>query len=516
MSRSTTQTDKANKVLKELKILKIQQTTLEKDNNHLLENIKNKDFSFFTPLLASRVLLVNSRNKQNDKLNKRVEVIRQDIVGVTDSLKKAGAQSARNERTINEISSSRSHSNIDVHKLRSQMENISIKLESFKQEQAKSYEILLNEYNLYDNELSALNRRLIYDSSRQKIYTKVKPDMKILRPSTAPNLNTRTQNGISSASGLPQEVTSYQNFLILNGGLSGGWDDFDHSNFIKIYKNSKNLQNPDKFLEICLMNLPGKSIENIKSHRIWYEKFLELLEDKRAAIENWKRIKDFEKNEIVSDGKIRLVDKDLGTEDQQDKFDKMKAQLAKKKELQRRQKEKEDILSWREQKNQQEKLAQKQLEELELKSKESQQRQLKERQEEIKSDLELYKLEKSELKEMENNKKMEEFKKREAEMKRQAAKVIPRIQHKNDQMLAKKLLTKEIKIYEEEAKKTRLERIKKQAPRPKSSRDFSRLTKLTKAAESRLLAEKDSVGATVGARGMPTRNVPSWRAGLNL
>ena len=31
------------------------------------------------------------------------------------------------------------------------------------------------------------------------------------------------------------EVKKYQEFLVLNGGLNGGWDDFDHSTFLKAY-----------------------------------------------------------------------------------------------------------------------------------------------------------------------------------------------------------------------------------------------------------------------------------------
>lgn len=525
--------EKSNKVLKELKILKIQQTTIEKDNNAILESIRNKDLDFFNPLLTSRKKIVDSRLKQSFKHNNRVNLIKEDIGNITKILKIAqsenkdqvnyqnnGQSGGQNESKKSQIVDNQTLcqtplQKVNISKLRSDMENISIKLEKFKSEQAQDYEKLLQEYNLYDSELAALNRRLIYDTTKHKIQDK-KISVRALnnnRPGTAPARGTSSSNSNSSG-GLPEEVTAYQNFLILNGGLNGGWDDFDHNNFIKFYKTTNS--DPDKFLETCIINLPGKSIENIKTHRIWYENFLQLLEDKKAAIENWKRIKNYEKSKIINDGKmgIILIHQD-SLDDQQDKFEKMKEELAKKKLIEQRKKAKEQVLSWKESKSLQEKMAKENLERRRREEASRKEALEKKRTVEIKTTVELYKLEKRAIDEI----KVEELNaKKLAEQKlksKKASETLPKFQERDAIIAQKKMLMKEIDSYEQQVKNERLERIKKTV-RPKSSRDFNRLTKLTKSAESRVLAERDSVNPTVGSRGMPSRNVPSWRAGLNL
>merc|ERR1712173_150019 len=97
--------------------------------------------------------------------------------------------------------------------------------------------------------------------------------------------------------------------------------------------------NPDKFLEESLISLPNKTIEAIKLHRIWYERFQELLDLNKQAIIRWKRGKQINLKSKNNSDTIK-TDQDL------ENLAKIKIR-----EKNRRVKEKEKVLAWREQKN---------------------------------------------------------------------------------------------------------------------------------------------------------------------
>lgn len=84
-----------------------------------------------------------------------------------------------------------------------------------------------------------------------------------------------------TASTLPEEVVDFENFLQQTGGRQGGWDDYDHQNFVKMRNKHKG---KSIFMAEVLEHLPGRTQDEIQQHEKWYQKFLALEERKKEVV----------------------------------------------------------------------------------------------------------------------------------------------------------------------------------------------------------------------------------------
>ena len=464
----------SQKLLKELKILNIQQATYEKDCKILHDNFQSKTPEFSGNIFELNRKMVNHREKQKSSLIAKTNEIQQNIQKAKFSIQNFDDDG-------------------NIESLRKLMESISICTEKLKSSQAVSYENLMNEFSVYENELRAMEKRLVYDTRIKKISNNT-------NSVSNKRFNYQTDSKNTTSNQLPEEVVEYQNFLVLNGGLTGGWDDFDHSCFVKLYK--KFVTNPDKFLEESLISLPNKTIEAIKLHRIWYERFQELLDLNKQAIIRWKRGKQIN---IKSKNNSDTVKSDQDLEN-----------LAKIKirEKNRRLKEKEKVLAWREQKNLEDEMKEREKKDLQL---EIQRR----KEEKFKHDLKIKKVEvdiyKAEKLKQQADKLEAEVKLIEEARKRRKEEVKENFYHfqsRDVSFVRGRLEKKKLEEIEKEEKQRRLERVKNKVARPKVERDFDRLTRPTTASRRREEADKESAGCTVGARVLPSRAVPTWRKNM--
>lgn len=75
------------------------------------------------------------------------------------------------------------------------------------------------------------------------------------------------------------EIAEFKQF-VQRTGRQGGWDDFDHKNFLKVWIKCKG--NPS-FIEEALQYLVGRTREDIIQHEQWYQEFLFLEKRQREV-----------------------------------------------------------------------------------------------------------------------------------------------------------------------------------------------------------------------------------------
>lgn len=132
-----------------------------------------------------------------------------------------------------------------------------------------SYEELIQEERTTNNELNAISRRIdswaLGNSETEKAFRALSSKVPVDRvaPST-----------------LPEEVVEFEKFLQQTGGRQGGWDDFDHQNFVKV--RSKHKGKP-VFIKEAAEHLPGRTLHEVEQHEKWYQKFLALEERKKEV-----------------------------------------------------------------------------------------------------------------------------------------------------------------------------------------------------------------------------------------
>lgn len=78
----------------------------------------------------------------------------------------------------------------------------------------------------------------------------------------------------------PVDVLALETFLQQTGGKLGGWDQYDHQSFLKVW--TKHRGKPSYRSEVKLY-LPGKTEEDIRLHEDWYQKMCHLQEKKKEV-----------------------------------------------------------------------------------------------------------------------------------------------------------------------------------------------------------------------------------------
>ncbi|ELV11572.1 Coiled-coil domain-containing protein 112 [Tupaia chinensis] len=373
-----------------------------------------------------------------------------------------------------------------IEKLREMMEEIENAINTFKEEQRLIYEELIKEEKATNNELSAISRKIdtwaLGNSEAEKTFRAISSKVPIDK--VTPNT-------------LPEEVVDFENFLQQTGGRQGGWDDYDHQNFIKV--RSKHRGRPS-FMGEVLEHLPGRTQDEVQQHEKWYQRFLALEEKKKESIQNWKTKKEQKKEELFKlKGKADNIPVLF-----HDKEDNQKHKEA------QRKKQKLAIEAWRKQKSIEMSMKYaSQLREKEEKEKKHQKE--RQRQFKLKLLLENYTQQKKEQEEFLRLEKETREKAEKAAKRKIVASEISRFQERDLHKLELKIIDRQAKEAEKAEKQRRLAKLKEKVEN-NVSRDASRLYKPTKGWEER--TKKIGPMGSGPLLHIPHRAIPTWRQGL--
>ncbi|KAF4110441.1 hypothetical protein G5714_009693 [Onychostoma macrolepis] len=158
-----------------------------------------------------------------------------------------------------------------IDKLRETMTDIENSISAFKDTQHQSFEELLKDERSVWQEICAFERKM--DSWSLSV-----------RAEACPRRSEKPCDWRS----VPEEVTALQTFLQQTGGRAGGWDEFDHRSFLKVW--TKHRGKPSYRREARLY-LPEKTEEEVKRHEEWFLELRRLQDDKREAICRWRACK---------------------------------------------------------------------------------------------------------------------------------------------------------------------------------------------------------------------------------
>ncbi|KAM9104015.1 coiled-coil domain-containing protein 112 isoform 2-T2 [Megaptera novaeangliae] len=374
-----------------------------------------------------------------------------------------------------------------VEKLREMMEEIENAINTFKEERRLIYEELIKEEKTTNNELCAIARKIdtwaLDNSETEKTFRAMSSKVPVdkVTPST-----------------LPEEVLEFEKFLQQAGGRQGGWDDYDHQNFVKVRNKHKG---KPAFMGEVLEHLPGRTQDEVRQHEKWYQKFLALEERKKESIQNWKTKKQQKKEEI-----FKLKEK---AENIPMLFHNKQEDNQRQKEEQRK-KQKLAVEAWKKQKSVE--MSMKYASQLkEEEEKEKKQQKERQRQCKLKLLLETYTQQKKEQEEFLRLEKEIREKTEKVEKRKTAADEISRFQERDLHKLELKILDRQSKEDEKAEKQRKLAKLKEKVEN-NISRDPSRLYKPTKGWEER--TKKIGPTGSGPLLHIPHRAIPTWRQGV--
>lgn len=374
-----------------------------------------------------------------------------------------------------------------VEKLRDHMTDVESCMNDFKNEERKKLESLLIEEQTVSDEMKIISSRL-HNLLNTTTTTKNKRDRQVNK-----NLiNNDTSN-------LPPEVEDFQKY-VNEYGRSGGWDDFDHSTFLRLRDKCRGDQ--EKLIRMGQESLVGRSEADMRQHVKWYDEYMRLYNDKKAAIMTWRKSKEVERRREME--REREAGERVGEVDEEQK----------ERERLEREKNKIEIEKWKQLKRDhasriaEEKRAQE--EKIKL-AKEKQQQDLMNMRMEARSRLNMKKVQREEMKKL----RQEQHDRERAAKSEEALRQIEMFRERDRQALEDRLEEKRRKEKEEELKKEiAMKKLKKNAELHVRY-DRTRVYQPTDAWLLRHQTQDSDVSNKNNhVAQISRRAVPSWRKGL--
>ncbi|XP_067250292.1 coiled-coil domain-containing protein 112 isoform X2 [Chanodichthys erythropterus] len=369
-----------------------------------------------------------------------------------------------------------------IDRLKDTMMDIENSISMFKDTQHQSFEELLKDERIFWQEICAFEKKI------EAWSLPVKADVRLP--------GARSDRLRDDGRNLPAEVTELETFLQRTGGPRGGWDEYDHQSFLKVW--TKHSGKPSYRQEVRLY-LPGKTEEELKLHEEWFLELRRRQEKKREAVHRWREAKQRER-ELQREQQDA---DDARTEPQDEEQRRLKQE-------ERRREAAERLEAWRSRREQEREQEQEQRLRNEIlqrrRAKEEQRRQL-----EVKLMVEARVRQKKEEEELRLLEEEEQQRAEREERQRQAAEAIKRFQERDSLRLEEKLQEKQSKEEERWERQRTLEKLKEKVH---VSRDPSRLWKRTKVWEERMREIGPSGSGAAPLLHVFHRAVPAWRQDL--
>ncbi|XP_065601721.1 LOW QUALITY PROTEIN: coiled-coil domain-containing protein 112 [Cyrtonyx montezumae] len=276
--------------------LRIQLANIEKDKNLHLYNRKNDSRAEYSILeeLEHQVTL----NRKTEKMK-----ILQQLTKIRNNVKRLQLQ-LEDVKPTSEF----------IDKLKEMLAEIENALNTFKDEQRQMYEQLLKDERTVVNELSVFEKKV-------ELWATDSSTIQLKLPSARISVDKTLENH------LPEEVIEFERFLQQTGGRQGGWDDYDHQNFLKVWTKHKGRLS---YIDEALEYLCGRTKEDVEQHDAWYREFLTLQDRKKESIRKWKekRQRDKEENLKKKERSEKIVQRLQYEEGQKQKTEERKRQQA--------------------------------------------------------------------------------------------------------------------------------------------------------------------------------------------
>lgn len=373
-----------------------------------------------------------------------------------------------------------------IEKLKEIMSEVEESINALKEEQHLRFEEYLKEERACRQEVNAYEKKIENWSHHVKSIPKLP---------AASNIKTSPPSR-----DLPAEVKALEDFLQKTGGPHGGWDQFDHQTFLRLWR--KHSGRP-LYRKEAKLYLPGKTLEEIQQHEDWHQELLHLQDQKREAVQRWKAGKDQERQ-------IRIRAQEE-MEEAQNRERKVKSLAEQQQTEKERMEAARRLEEWKKEKKrkEEEEEEQKLAEEIQRRRQEKEERR---RQLEVKMALEeRLRLKREKEEEQERRKRDREQRERE-EKQREATKVVKSFSERDLHKVEAKLHERQLREKEEEERQKRVAAKLKEKMDGHVNRDPSRLIRPTKGWEERM--------KHIGPSGqgpmlqMFHRAIPSWRQGL--
>ena len=396
--------------------------------------------------------------------------------------------------------------------LRAKMVDIESSVSAFKEKQKSIYDDLNRHELQCVNEIASLEKKMVAWEQQQQH----KP------------LSARSAGGAGAAAlrlfpasgdavgDLPPAVVAFEKFQQQTGGACGGWNEEDHSIFLRIRQ--KHRGKSPAFIEEALPLLAPRSEEDLQNHDEWFNEYERMLAAKKSAIGEWRREKLVKQKEESSSYRE--------TEEGEKEKRRQTEAASRERDEKEKAKKEADVAAWKRAKEEEKvrELNEKLACEQEAKRKEEADAIRKAK---LKLKAEEFAREREEAKRVVREEEARKDRMERERKRKTAAEEILKFQERDQMTVAQRIVFNQRRVEEEMEKVKRLEKMKENVA-VKVERDPDRLVRPTKGMEQRKKAKEQEEeegklrsvkgmregAASFNVRQIPHRATPSWRAGI--
>ncbi|XP_055337867.1 coiled-coil domain-containing protein 112-like [Paramacrobiotus metropolitanus] len=202
-----------------------------------------------------------------------------------DPVKSLATQVSSISGLVKKASSGRDN---DVRDLQDTLRNANEAIYNAKVTNDQRYNKLKTEESLRSRELDSLQRDAA--SSQRPSSTAV---------STAPSRDRDRDTTATTASNKPTAVSEFDRYCADHGGPTGGWDAYDHNEFLSF--RFRNGPFDETLAEKAALLIPTRTPQEILQHEEWYDTFELLQAARKEAVNDWRRGRDAQQRRAVEE-----------------------------------------------------------------------------------------------------------------------------------------------------------------------------------------------------------------------
>ncbi|GLG98727.1 Uncharacterized protein GBIM_05325 [Gryllus bimaculatus] len=246
--------------------LKVQQSFLEKTQKILICTLKNLEPHHIKDLNDYNEESIKKRLQESEKLQK-------EVIAVVQLLK-----NIKNDVTIEKLKE------INIAQFEASLMDLDNKMSMLKDMCGKQITFLRHQEQELQVHVTSVSNKIDEWSKPIKV------------DAVLPSVH-QTAVLFNSGSNYNENISSFQKFLQIHGGHTGGWDEGDHITFIRLLRKYPNKQMLYTHLQ---EEFPDKQLEELKEHCQWFAEYEDLKVKQKQAITDWRASKNYSLRKTMS------------------------------------------------------------------------------------------------------------------------------------------------------------------------------------------------------------------------
>ena len=205
------------------------------------------------------------------------------------------------------------HATSNVESIQGILENFESKISAYKRSMREEFTALVEEENVYTRDCESMSRKIEeWIDYEPKGSTMADGGGSPMRRKKAERQQAGIKERYEKDMARQAKMGALDRELVLIGGRTGGWETSEHDIFLKVWTQTVTVRPVSKaqrsvLVRRCTPMLPNRTADEVDEHCLYYSNYLDLTDEKKRVLNEWKEERQANKNKEVDAGKAALA-----------------------------------------------------------------------------------------------------------------------------------------------------------------------------------------------------------------